>query len=119
MAARRAGWREAASCRGDATVGNAQGAWEPPLGAVVVVAVVVGCVAVVVTVGGWVCVVVSVVVVVGSFGAVRVIVFVVGALLELSPPPVMSSAAITPATMMATPAMTHGHGFESRGGGAP
>ena len=81
------------------------------------VVVVVGCVAVVVTVGGWVCVVVSVVVVVGSFGAVCVIVFVVAVLFDPSPPPVMSSAAITPATMMATPARTHGHGFESRGGG--
>ena len=74
--------------------------------------------AVVVVVGvvGWVCVVVSVVVVVGTVGAFRVIVAVV-VVLDPSPPPVMSSAAITPATMMATPATTHGHGFDSRGGG--
>ena len=85
------------------------------VGCVVVCVVVGGWVCVVV--GGWVCVVVSVVVVVGSFGAVRVIVAVVVVLLDPSPPPVMSSAAMTPATMMATPARTHGQGFDSRGGG--
>jgi len=83
------------------------------------VVVVVGCVVVwvVVCVGGVVCVVVSVVVVVGTVGAVRVIVVVLVVLLDPSPPPVMRSAAITPATMMATPARTHGQGFDSRGGG--
>ena len=99
-------------------MGNTQGAWEPPLGAGSCVTV---GVTVVVVVGGWVwvCVVVSVVVVVGSVGAVRVIVVVLVVFDDESPPPVISSAAITPATMMATPAMTHGHGLESRGGGAP
>ena len=125
MARRPAGGYGGAPCRcgvkrrraaGTPRLGNTYGASDPPLGAVVVV-VVGGCVWVVVTVGGCVWVVVSVVVVVGSFGVVRVIVVVLVVLLDSSPPPVMSSAAITPATMIATPASTHGHGFDSRGGG--
>ena len=104
------------SCRGGVTLGKAQGASEPPLELVVV-----GVTVVVVVVGWvWVCVVsVSVVVVVGTDGAVRVIVVVFVVFEDESPPPVISRAAMTPATMIATPAMTHGHGFESRGGGAP
>ncbi len=65
-------------------------------------------------------VVVSVVVCVGTVGAVVVIVVGVEVVAgESSPPPVITSAAITPATTIATAARTHGHGFESFGGGAP
>jgi hypothetical protein len=111
----------AASCRGRRDeVGTGYGASVPPLdvvvGVTVVVAVVVGGACVVV-------VVVSVVVCVGTVGVVFVMEIVVGVDVELfdesSPPPVMSSAAMTPATMIATAASTHGQGLESFGGGAP